>query len=370
MSFRQFGKCFGIVGLSLLTSVGGTTDYAHAQQNYKPAQTGKSDSVQDDRLLRRVIISYMAQQKFSGAEFTKQVTGTDAELEVFNVREGMLYFSIPVASYNEKTLDMLTLNRAKVEFAQPEGDKLRLGKYGYRNPGHYFFRFPAEHLRVSRDRQVKIDFGNASYDINMDELTGYLTNRNIFGGFLHFVEGVKQGREAIASNHGVVVAKPGEKSLERLVAGLTQHQDPIEIKAQKLLDFVTSKVKFDGTTTLYKAEILQRPNEVLMAREADCSGKVILYASLLEQWGIDYRILYLDDHITVAVEGNFPNENGLRFMIDDKPFTIAETTASGFIIGKSRVNKPMRVQNFRYFQKPGPNAKIFDAQTGKEAKFK
>ena len=83
--------------------------------------------------------------------------------------------------------------------------------------------------------------------------------------------------------------------------------------------------------------MLKKPNEVLMTRGSDCSGKVILYSSLLEQTEVDHRLIYADGHITVAVEGNYGDWNNMNFNIGDKVYSIAETTAKGFIIGSSRL---------------------------------
>jgi len=80
--------------------------------------------------------------------------------------------------------------------------------------------------------------------------------------------------------------------------------------AQRLLDFVTEELDYDPSDAISGIEVLKRPNEVLMTKSSDCSGKVILYASLLEQTNIDYRLVYFDGHIAVAVEGEYGNRNG------------------------------------------------------------
>ena len=86
-----------------------------------------------------------------------------------------------------------------------------------------------------------------------------------------------------------------------------------------------------------------------MTKGSDCSGKIILYASLLEQTNTDYRLIYMDDHIAVAVEGDYSDRNELDFNLGDKTYSIAETTANGFQIGASMLN--MNIADIKYIQK-------------------
>ena len=157
--------------------------------------------------------------------------------------------------------------------------------------------------------------------------------------------------------------------MERLVSSLTKNESTDEGKTQKLLDFVTEELKYDYSDANSSAEVLKRPNEVLMTGGSDCSGKVILYASLLEQTDVDYRLVYINGHITVAVEGNYGNRNGLSFNIGDTTYSIAETTAKGFQTGRSRLSRNLEIEDIKYIQRPGKDSKIYDAKTGKPLPF-
>ena len=101
-----------------------------------------------------------------------------------------------------------------------------------------------------------------------------------------------------------------------------------------------------------------------MTRSADCSNKTILLASLLEQIGEEYILLYCPQHITVAIpQGNFVDENDLDFTWEQKSWLIAETTAPGFQIGKSRVQEANRLTHVSYIQDPKNSNVIHDAQS-------
>lgn len=364
---REFLKQGILLGAGATAT--GSTKVALGQTRHVPTE--------QDRL-RNVVLSYLAQPKFSTPDFLEQLTRTKAELRVYNLDEDMLYFSVPAEQFNEQTtLANLTKRPDLVEFGKLQGDRLFLGDYRLRKPGHYFFRFPAKDFKVDQNKQIRVNFRSAQYTMTMDELLDFAENKSIYGGFLRAeAERYRSGPREITvkriANHGAFVAKKGEPSLTRLVSQLTRGTSQKEAVAQRLLGLVTDEIKYDGTTSIDKIETLKRPNEVLMTRLDDCSGKVILYASLLEQTDLDYLLVYghLDKlgHITVAVAGNFGNRNGLTFNLGGKSYAIAETTASGFRIGESRFVKPFGLTNIEQTQKPGLNSVIYDAK-GKPLPF-
>lgn len=142
-----------------------------------------------------------------------------------------------------------------------------------------------------------------------------------------------------------------------------------EQKAQRILDLVTQNLKYLDSDATGSVETLKKPHEVLFTGGSDCSGLTVLYASLLEQTGVDYRLVYCKEHITVGVAGDFPNENKMRFKLGGKMFTIAEATVPGFEIGKTLINPAITPTSVRYYQDPGENAEILDYMTGEPLKF-
>lgn len=342
----------------------------------KNPRTQEDRQTQEDRL-RDAILSYLSQPNFSNPDFMEQVTGTKAELQVYDCTEEMLYLSIPTEYYSEDTIQKLSKNPKKVEFGKTvdgefEGNRLLLGDYRLRKPRHYFFRFPSQDLKVEPSKTINVQFKTARYSLTMRELQEFIENSSVYGGYLNAeIRKDQFGTSYVIANHGAFVAKKGEPSLERLVASLVPDDYSKEQAAQKLLDFVTTELINDPSDTfaIAEAEVLKRPNEVLMTKGSDCSGKVILYASLLEQTDIDYWLIYSYTHISVAVEGNYGNANGLSYQIENKIFSLAETTVRGFQIGQSSLNKPIEAKDIKYIQKPGKNSKILDANTGKPLPF-
>lgn len=325
----------------------------------------------------KTILSYLAQPDFSSNDLMKQVTGVDANLEVYNFNEGAAYFIIKAENYDENTIKRVGENPNSIEFGRTEDGKydggiIRLGLMKFRMPkGEYVFRVPANELRVDPSTILKYKYPSATYTLSMPELQAFVENKNICGGYLRFLTGErKNGRNVTFSNHGAFVAKKGEKSLERLVEDLTRGAQTKEEQIQKLLDFVTLEIKYNQEEASGKVETLKRPNEVLMTGNSDCSGKTILLASLVNQLDVKSWLLYMPNHITVAVEGNFPNNNNTQFNIGGEKVTVAESVAKGYIIGRSKINIPFRIENVQQIQPIGENSEIFDAKTEKQLKHK
>ena len=117
-------------------------------------------------------------------------------------------------------------------------------------------------------------------------------------------------------------------------------------------------------------ETLKRANENLMTRNGDCSNKTILLASMLEQIGEEYVLLYCPQHITVAVpQGNFPTANKTDYDYDGRKWAIAESTVPGYVIGESRLARPEILQLVKYVQDPKHMDVIFDVNSGQVLKF-
>jgi|GEM_PF-367531 len=101
-------------------------------------------------------------------------------------------------------------------------------------------------------------------------------------------------------------------------------------EAQKLFDYVTS--------IPYRTDYTSRNAlSVVKSNWGDCDDKSNLFASLLNERGIDYRFVYVPHHVFVAVHLNdtdrVPFLNA-KLTMDGKDFYYAETTASGARIGE------------------------------------
>jgi len=101
-------------------------------------------------------------------------------------------------------------------------------------------------------------------------------------------------------------------------------------EAQKLFDYVTA--------IPYRTDYTSRNAlTVVKSNWGDCDDKSNLFASLLNERGIDYRFVYVPHHVFVAVHlddtRNIPFLNA-KLTMEGKDFYYAETTASGAKIGE------------------------------------
>ncbi|MDD5051494.1 MAG: transglutaminase-like domain-containing protein [Sulfuricurvum sp.] len=125
------------------------------------------------------------------------------------------------------------------------------------------------------------------------------------------------------------LARKGE--LAPLAETLTRecnHNDGCE--AQKLFDYVTAIPYHTDYTS-------RNALTVIKSNWGDCDDKSNLFASLLNERGIDYRFVYVPHHVFVAVHlndtRNIPFLNA-KLTMEGKDFYYAETTASGSKIGE------------------------------------
>jgi hypothetical protein len=300
--------------------------------------------------LKNAVISYMSQPDFTNPGFTQQATGTNAELQVYDMDENMLYFSAVKNDFDKiEVLGKLTEVPEKVEFGFEQNGKSILGAYTLAGLHRYFFRFPKNDFKIDSTRMISVDFENYKYTVSLKELADFANNVSVHGGSVD----TNTGGNIYLANHGAFVSKQNEPSLKRLTMQITGSETGKEKISQQLLDFVTGSLKFNNYEATGEYEVLKRPNEVLMTGGSDCSGLTILYASLLEQYGIGYILVYFKGHICAAVEGDYPVANGLNIMYEGKKYTLAETTVKGFIAGVTPLDKSFPLEGITYIQKPG-----------------
>lgn len=285
---------------------------------------------------RNGIATYMGLPKFSGRDFAEKAMESDARFKLYDVDNNVIYFGS-----TKKPEDVLHSVSEQPERAKILGNQEKRKLFDS-YPGN-IFSFPVADLRLDRNKVVTTDFGNVTYDISLAELSDLIDGRSICGSYEEVSTEMYVGIHGL-TNHQFYMSKKGEPSLDRFTKRLINGVDTNEIKAQALLNFVTRKIRYDGSYTLGGPQKIKRANEVLMTKEADCSGKSTLYASLLEQANIDYYMMYFlpesgDGHMAIAVEGNFPDRNGLSFNINGKRYSIAETTMEGFRIGLTQVER-------------------------------
>jgi hypothetical protein len=339
----------------------------------KPKRKTVSEKTAEE--IRDSTVMMLAQPTFSGEDFSRQILGK-GRLQRFAWKQKEAYFSFPQTSAEEfdEFLNKFFVDRAKVEIGAEKGGKITLDKYTMTVSPEYFhfFKTPLENVKIEPTQTLNFPFKNVNYSMSLEEMRNFTNNSQIYGGKVVAEMSRTTSESPIAfANHGIMVAKPNEPSLQRLTGELLKEtEDNREKKIQRLVDFVSNEIEYSYTEAVGGGETLKRADEVLMTRTADCSNKTILLASLLEQIGEDYILLYCPQHITVAVpQGNFSNENKLDFMWNGRPWMIAETTLPNFQIGKTQVQNFVKLTKIQYVQNPKETNIIFDANSYALLKF-
>jgi len=339
----------------------------------KPEMMTADDYLAED--IRNNTLLMLDYSTFSGDEFRKQILGK-GKLEKFNRRTNEAYFTFPKtdeAEFNEFTAKYF-YHPSKLEFGKEKDGKIDLGTYKMpvSPEAPRFFKTSLDNIRLDTAQTVSFPFYNVTYTASLRELSDLTSNLQVYGGRLMTQAPTRRDEpQFVFANHGIMVAKPDEPSMKRLSEDLVKDIGPNrEARIQRLVDFVSSEIEYSYTEAVGSRETLKRGSETLMTRTGDCSNKTILLASLLEQIGEEYVLLYCPRHITVAIpQGNYPNNNKLDFTWNGKPWLIAETTLSGFQVGKTRVTQANILTKVEYVQNQKNADVIFDANSYEVLKF-
>lgn len=300
----------------------------------------------------------MQRQLFSGVE----------EI-IYDKEKGEVMFLVRDCSASDPTKIQRIIDRYAIDPARVfYGESVKQKTISFKSKSQFNWSdacplvIPIDNIRINPYSSIDMKYKGVTYKISAQELDDYMTDKSIYSGPMRIFSKDRVQRELnVFGNHGAFVAKPNEPSLTRLANSLITSSDALsrESKIQSLLNFVTGEIYYDESEAKFKGEILKRPDETLLTRRGDCSSKTILMASLLEQIGEDYRLVYYLDHITVAVrQGNFKNLNTLSFTRDGQTWVIAETTLPGFIIGETGIENKNIFRSIQYIQRPGPTSEI------------
>lgn len=358
------------IGLIALITLSGAAYFVYWMS--KPVPRPEDDIVAEQ--IRDNMVAMLQYRTFSGEEFRQQILGK-GRLERYVRVNDEAFFTYPVGEESDfdAFIEKTFFDRTKVEIGREVGDVVQLGDY--KVPTDYgvrFFRTSLRNIKIPRQQTLTFPYSTVNYSINLDEMNNFFSDRSVYGGKLIAQQAERSNRPmTIFANHGIMVAKPGEPSLKRLTDDLLKNVGPDrETRIQTLVDFVANEIEYSYTEAVGGRETLKRANETLMTRNGDCSNKTILLASLLEQIGEEYILLYCPQHITVAVPmGNFPNENKVDFEFNSRQWAIAETTVKTFQVGRSMVDRPEILQLVNYVQDPKHMDIIFDVNSGEFLKF-
>jgi hypothetical protein len=121
-------------------------------------------------------------------------------------------------------------------------------------------------------------------------------------------------------------------------------------EAQKLFDYVTH--------IPYRSDYTSRnAKKVIESNWGDCDDKSNLFASLLNERGLEYRFVYVPHHVFVVVHLDDTDELpflSAKLKIGGKNFYYAETTAQGSRIGEFNGEFPHRFEGIYDLQNNEP----------------
>lgn len=359
-----------IIGLIALVVLSGAAYFVYWMSI--PMPRPEDDIIAEQ--IRDNTVFMLQYRTFSGDEFRQQILG-NGKLERYIKVNDEAFFTYPQPEDNDfdAFIEKNFFDPTKIEFGKLEDDLIKIGDY--KMPTYYasrFFRTSLANIKIPRQQTLTFPYTTVNYTLSLDELNDFCLDKVVYGGKLIAQPGERTNRPmTVFANHGIMVAKPDEPSLKRLTYDLLKDTGPDrEARIQRLVDFVANEIEYSYTEAVSGRETLKRANETLMTRNGDCSNKTILLASLLEQIGEEYILLYCPKHITVAVPiGNFPNENKVDFDFDSRKWAIAETTLPGFQIGRSKLANAEMLQLVNYVQDPKHMDVIFDVNSGEFLKF-
>ncbi len=311
-------------------------------------------------------MNFISQPSFSGDYIFYKVTAAKANLERYYVDTKQLYFTCNKQDYTDANLNKFVINKDSITLAKEENGSLVLGTLNYNDTSKVFFKMPLSNFKVDSTKIIETPYNeNLKYKITLPQILNFTYLRSTLGG----------GAIAITEdqhhfmNHGSVVAKAGEPSLSDFVNQLTKQVTTTEEKAQALLDFVTNEIDYNQKEADNGYETIKRPDEVMFTKNSDCSGKAILYASLLQQLNAKWCLFYFKNHICVGVAGKYEQDKPHKFKLNGTEYYLAEITDPHAKIGKDSWNGEMNETNLEYYQVSDKGSDVFSYKTNKKLDF-
>jgi hypothetical protein len=285
-----------------------------------------------------------------------------------DVDKNLVYFVYPDSLKRNQVLNTITLDTSDVEFSTcVTGDCIFGGLQGNVD-GVKVFRTPTHNLKIDTNLKFNCNLKKQSLPISLKELSTLDTATLTYPFENHIDLHEYYNDHLYASNIGSCISPKGKnKVIKRLLPLLINDEDLLEVKAQKLLNFVNFDYSYEDYW--YQSEITKNSIELLLTGEADCSGLTTLYASLLEEANIPYCLLYYDRHVNVGVAGNFKTSNGYATKIDGINYFVAETTTPLFEIGMSKVLNDEILKHVIFYQIPSKSGNIYGIKNKKALSF-
>jgi len=329
-------------------------------------QQDNTQHVQTDHV--DTLLNYGSDLLFTNEDIMEQVCGIPGlKIEAYFVDTKNVYLSF-LKEKEPVDFSGLTKNPERITFADmlPNGRQI-LDDYSFRSYDRIIFKIHQDYIDVDPFKKISVEVieNRFFFETNLNELRRNLSDQFLYSGKSHIKYTDSFSQVMNVYNHSRYVSKKEDVSINRLVRDLLEikGESTQEEKMQFLTDFVTHAIEYD-IEGVYGQEVLKRPVEILLSGKADCSGKTTLLASMLEQIGVEYVLVYYKGHINLAVKGNFKNYNNLVVGSEDNVFHIIETTYPGFMIGQTTISEKLKPL---FTQFPGKYA--YNYQDGKRAEM-
>jgi hypothetical protein len=310
------------------------------------------------------VLHYLQNRPLRADSFTKQLWQLPIDYLGLDPKEKEVYFLYPRYGYTRaQVLNKLCQDTADVFFPPCDAGMCQFGSMEGNVDSIVPFRMPLSNLKFDPNIILHTKLKKYTYNISLKELekiqdsTMYYNTPNTMQ--LSNVLDV----DVQCSNIGSYISKKGDTLLTNWAKKITQNCTTNEQKAQALLEFVTNEIDYSYADYWYDMEIVRNAHEVIMTGLADCSGKSTLFASLLEQLGIPYCLLYYYKHMNVGVVGNFTNINNYTIEINKVQYHVAETTIPNFKIGTSQTNDIDFKKELILYQVPNKSNQVINSKT-------
>ncbi|MEL7532927.1 MAG: hypothetical protein AAFN10_16525 [Bacteroidota bacterium] len=302
--------------------------------------------------LQLCLFNHLTNEPIAYPEFLQQATGSKANYYRYDQASTNLYFSISFEDLADReNLTKICLDTTSITFGDHLDEYISLDGLVLPDSLGMIFRFPTSQLRGDTTRRLSA----GKYSLTLAEAVRWYENQYVYNGPILFT--TDPSNINIIPSLSPTVAVPGSPSLKRLVRKITSQDSSKEVQAQQLLDFASSEIDFKPSG---EYDVFFRPHEVLLAQRGDTRGKLALYASLLGEAGIPCMLVYLEIGPTIAVAGDFVNENRLNFLHEGQEYSLAEPTIESFVIGKTKMMDEYKWSNALFVQYPGKETRLFD----------
>lgn len=300
---------------------------------------------------QRIIIHYLTYPSLISDTFSRALWNSAVSFRAINKERRLLYFTAKNELNRSELLRLMTVDTNNIVFADcKDGEVCDFDGIRGRIDGRCAFRIPCSNLKIDTAKMFSCKYPLGDFKISFSELmevnnvsTRYNTRSAV---------SVKEivGEDSYYINFGSYISlKDKDKISKRLAERLTENLSTNELKAQALLDYITTQIDYSYEDYWFNSEVVKRAYETLLSGDGDCSSKTVLYASLLEQCDIPYCLLYYDGHVNVGVKGDFPNINGYAKTVKGTQYAVAEATIDGFTIGETVFDNDEMIADLLYY---------------------